>query len=493
LTEAIEIFESLNLPEEAAEAGVWLGFAFNNCGEVAECEVIYNCIEEQFKDGSHPISLLVTINRLFIYISNNQIAAAVKLIKKQAPDFELCRDVRLQAMFHNNAGIIFRRQGDLNAAVHHYNIALDLVAKLKITDFEARMLNNLAYIYKDQKNFTEAHASAEDSLRLFLSGGNLNGIPIIFDTKALIYLDQGKFPLALKAAESAIENFEQGEDYTELTEAIWTKILCLLRLERNEEAFSEFVSLQNIAAERIGDAAVGKFNRLFDNEIYVIKNLPLRAKVAGFKKSRVKSGLRKNNCKITKSARYLGLSGHQHVRSILEDEFPELYEELGMPRPRKRKSKKQGVKMSTEKKPANESRTVILRRENIFEEKVNISKLDFQNADFSFDFDYSSALMETYYFSERMMEMFGVYSDAVVAVELSHEIKDGSAVLIKSENQFVVGRVKFDSFANIYFILDGPVPIPLDETDVIGVPVGYCPGSNVKNDLIKFSQIKNIR
>lgn len=490
LTRAIEIFDDLELPEKSAESNLWLGFAYGNCGETNEYEAVYDYLENQFGNASPRVAFLAAINRLVICVYNNQIIEGKKLIEHYLPAFDLCLDSRLKVMFYNNAGIIYRRAGKLASAVNFYHTAIELVKDLNISEFEARTYNNLAYLYKDQKEFKKAHECADKSLQLFLSGGNENGIPIILDTKAIIYLDEERYDEAFQAVESALVYFIAGEDYNQLTDALWTKILCLFRLERNVEAYIEFVKLQNIAAERIGEVAVKKFAALFDQEVYIPQPLPLPAKIGAFKKHCVKKGLIQSGLKITKAAKKLGLKHHENLRDILLNQFPEIYDEIGMARPKKRLPKKLRPpgEIRTVKIYQPPSRTVVLRPEDIHEEKV-ISRLYFENADFSFDFNYSSDSMETFYFNRDLMKEFGVDSNAIVAVAPLAEIKTGTTVLIKNENEFVVGRIEQDSLSKVYFVAYKMEWIPVDETNVVGVPVGYSAGPASKG-LIEFTRLK---
>ena len=100
-------------------------------------------------------------------------------------------------------------------------------------------------------------------------------LPHALHTKALIYLDWNKLKKALDTINQSIEFFKQGENYRGLTDALWTKIRCLLRLGRKEEALNIFVELENIAAEHIGEIAVKKFAKNLTEEIYVLRKFAL--------------------------------------------------------------------------------------------------------------------------------------------------------------------------------------------------------------------------
>jgi hypothetical protein len=100
LTQSIELFETLKLPEKVSEANIYLGFCYWNCGEVSEYEAIYNYLEMQFgKSPFHPVSLLLSINRLVIFIYCEKKVEALKLIEKTLRSIDYCEDRRIKAMF----------------------------------------------------------------------------------------------------------------------------------------------------------------------------------------------------------------------------------------------------------------------------------------------------------------------------------------------------------------------------------------------------------
>lgn len=508
LTRAIEKFERLGLPEKVAEANLWLGFAYGNCGENEEYQLIYDAIESEFAatSASHRIRLLVVINRIALCIYKNNRIEAEKLIEENAVFFESSADLRLQTMFHNNAGIILMFGGNYRAAGYHFNRSAVLAKALKISDFEARIQNNLAHLYKEQENFKESHAAARRAEELFLSAGNTAGIPIVLDTKALIYLAEKKAEKALQTVETALDYFFQGEDFNVLTDALWTKTLCLLRLDRIEEALVIYGRLHQIAAERIGETAVKKFARLLADEIYVPQAGSLPEEVRRFQKDRVKRGLLKNGLRLVKTAKHLGLGNHENLRNILKKN-PEIYQELKMSSPKKRNAKKRQAPAQppdNRRTPVNDdflrdgfirkdtlpgARTVVLRPEDILEEKV-IAKVRFQNAIFAFDYDFDVEHLDAFYFDENLMSNFGVLSDAVVAVAPLASMKTGLMVLIQHETRFLLGRIEHSALEDIYYLDDENFGwIPLDAGNVVGVPVGYCPMTEADSKLIAFKKL----
>jgi tetratricopeptide (TPR) repeat protein len=483
LTNAIEIFETNQLLDKAAEAKINLAFCYWNLGEVNECETVLEVVESDFgKNLLHPVYLQICVNRLLIYFWNQDLGSALKIIEEIATPMQFCTDVRLQAMFHNQSGIFYTNTAEYEKAIFNLSEAIRFAEKARNKLFVAINLNNLAFLYKDAKEYDTAFKYISESVDKFKLLDNKGFLPHALDTKALIYLDWNKTENALETIDQAIDYFSQGEDYRGLTDALWTKVRCLIRLGRREDAFVTFAELEQIAGERIGEIAVRKFAKNLADEIYALRHLPLLEEVAEFKRSQVAKALKDANGSIGKAAKILRLKNHQTLSDILNKQFPGLVEELGF----KRRARRGGNRAKSE---SSGPRTVTLDRSNIHHER-EISRLVLRDKNFSFDFPFSSDKFETFYFDKYLMQRFGVDCGAIVAVIPVAEFREGLIVLVSNDNVFAIARVEYDGWAEIYFISDEHgMPVPLDEENVIGEAVGYCLMEAADKKFIEFSRL----
>lgn len=333
LTNAIDIFQSEDLPEKAAESKIILAFCYWNSGEVSECEALLSLVENDFSDNKiHPVYLQIQINRLLILAWNEKYDEAIETINKISGSMELCSDLRLKAMFHSEAGITFRRAKRFEDALFHYREALRITTQIGNERFVALNLNNLALLYRDLRDFKSAHDFADKALKLYSELGDKGWIPHVLDTKSLILIDEKKYGAALKTIEEALSYFYKGEDFDGLTAALWTKVLCLIRMQRAEDAVITFIELEKIALENIGEIAVRKFTKNLTEEIYFLRHLPLTEEVSEFKRSQVKAALIEANGVVGKAAKILRVKNHQALSEILNKQFPGLLGELGFKR-----------------------------------------------------------------------------------------------------------------------------------------------------------------
>ncbi len=479
LTNAIEIFEVNKILDKAAEAKISLAFCYWNLGEVSECEAILNIVEAEFgKNLLHPIYLRLCVNRLLICFWRQDLKPAIKIIEEITAPMQFCIDVRLQAMFHNQAGIFYTSTKEYNKAVFHLNEAIRFAKKVNNRFFIAINLNNLAYLYKELKDFRKAFDCISKSISEINKIKHQGFLPHALDTKALIYLDWDKSEKALETINESIECFRQGEDYRGLTDALWTKVRCLMRLERAEDAFFTFAELEHIALEKIGEVAAKKFAKNLTEEVYALKHIALADEVSEFKKARISAALIEVNGVVGKAAKILRLKNHQALSDILNKQFPELLGELGFKRRARRGSRRE-----------NAERAVLLDKFQIHQER-EISRLVLRDKNFSFDFHFSSEKFETFYFDKYQMQKFGIDCGAIVAVIPVEEFIIGQMLLVSREDGFILAKVEHDDWAKIYFVSDDRgLPIPLGEENVVGAPVGYCLMEAADKKFIQFSRL----
>ena len=364
--------------------------------------------------------------------------------------------------------------------IFHLNEAIRLAKKTNNQLYVAITLNNLAFLYKEIKDFQKAFDCISKAIDEVNKVKNQGFLPHALDTKALIFLDWNKPKDALETINKSIECFKQGEDYRGLTDALWTKICCLLRSKRTEDAFLLFAKLEKTASEHIGEIAVKKFAKKLADEIYILRHLPLADEVAAFKKDQVGAALIEANGVIGKAAKILQLKNHQALSDILNKQFPELLRELGFKRRARRNYGKS-------------NRTGNLNSDDGLQ-KRKISRLILTDKHFSFNFEVSSDTLETFYFDKYLMKNFGIESGAIVAVASVSAFRAGITVLVSNENDFFVGKIEFDEWTGVYFITDDKGNlIPIDKTNVIGEPVGFCLFSEADEKYLQFYTLGKMR
>jgi hypothetical protein len=173
---------------------------------------------------------------------------------------------------------------------------------------------------------------------------------------------------------------------------------------------------------------------------------------------------------MAKAVKVLGLRSQQHLSQILNREFPDIYDELGIKR-RAPRSK------GTRKK----------------EPPLDVSRLIMpKGRTYSFNFNWRGTLEpQFYYFPKYLMLAFGIKNNAIVAVMpvKSESVFDGGIVLYSYNYTFRIGRLAYDELAQI-FLVDLEELIFLSDVTLIGVPIGYCPVADRHKKTMKFERLE---
>jgi tetratricopeptide (TPR) repeat protein len=476
LTRAADLFEIAKYTDKAAETKVALANCYWFSGEVSEYDDLMKSVEANFcAEPFHPVSIQIQLNRLLIANWKQDLKEAESFIYEISKVISREHDFRLRTQFHNLAGITFLFSGLLDLSASHFHEAINIARKANYQMFVAFNLNNLAMTYRANGDLERARRTIDEAISMLEIRQATGWIPHALDTKALIYLDQGEHNKALKVIDQSIEIFSGGEDYTGFTDAMWTKCLCLLRLDRFTDALQIFIDLREIAARQIGQVAVDKFEKLLAEEVYVLKRFPLTDELAVLKRSLVVQAMRETGGHVSKAARKLGLRSQQHLSEILNKQFPDIYDELGIER-RARRSNEDPKKTLT---PALGVARLIMPKDRTY----------------SFNFAWrGKEEPQFFYFPQDMMREFGVKTDAVVAVMpvKSESLRAGAAVLYFQDPLFRIGRLSFDNFSEL-FLVDLEEFIFLSDVQLIGVPIGYCPASDRNKRLMTFDPLKLVK
>jgi tetratricopeptide (TPR) repeat protein len=341
LEHAASIFDLIGNYEKAAEAEIARAACYWYSGEVERCDSILSSLEEEF-ERNHPIYLQIQINRvgcLNWQSHHDQALAVINSIYKYATS---CPVQKLQVQFYNQAGITYQLTGEHEKAIDHLLKATFIARTCKNVRLLGLSLNCLSMAFRRSGDFASAHIYAKEAISVLESVGDTGWIPHVLDTRALIFLDEGRPTEALDAIDKAISLFAGSEDYSSLTDAMFTKCRCLLRLRRGPEAFALFAELGHLASVRIGETALRKYSAMLAEEVRNIAGTTLRERTDFLEKDLIREALHASDGNIDEAAKALGET-QQALLLMLKSKYADLYNELGLqgkPRKTKRSAKK---------------------------------------------------------------------------------------------------------------------------------------------------------
>ncbi|MCD9185692.1 MAG: hypothetical protein LUM44_04620 [Pyrinomonadaceae bacterium] len=489
LTIAIELFEKENLSEKAAESKVILAFAYWNNGEVPNAEALLDMVEMEFSENKfHPVNLQIKINRMMLLCWAERLTEAQEISAEILKSLDFCNDMRLRAMYHAEAAILFHHSLKYSKSLIHFNETIRLAKEAKLLNFLALNYNNFSLFYLDNNNYGKAHFYSKQSLEILEEIGHIGWIPHVLDSRANIYLAEQKFKTAQNYIEKSLEMFQKSDDFKGLAAALWTKCLILLRQSQTEDALLVFGELEVVALQNIGEVAARKYAKLLSNQIYSLNGSGYEKEIPGFKKFLVTRALHTAKGKKTEAARLLGFAKHQNLSDILKNQFPGLYESLGYSERGSRSDKniEKAVKAAKIKVKAEKNK---VREETVRKERSVVAKLDLGGKMLSFSWNLDTEQYSTFYFNANVMRSFDLNEGAVVVVVPSDEVVPGDSVVALDGERFVYGKVCHDSFSKVFFLEWEGETVFLTAENIIGVPTAYQSITETKSELIEFIKL----
>lgn len=483
LTKAIDLFYSLDLPERALEAEIGLGLCYFYEGAISESETIYEHILSKFDDNQlNPLYLRTKLNSTMLFQWKGEYQKALEIIEEIEVPMEFCSDARLLISYHNQAGLIYRGSNQFDRAVYHYNKCIEISQQENNWLVVGKNHNNLAFLYKNTGDFDLAHYHIEQAIRIFRGLNHTGFLPHIIDTKAVIYIEEGNFAAALETISEAIFAFQKGDDYAGLIDALWNKSKSLFNLNRKEEAVETFAELSQIAQIRIGEYAVKRYSRLFAGIIHVKQNGSLAEEVQRFKKFEIIGALRRSRHNIVKAAKDLGFEDAENLKSLLDQEFPAIYDELGFGQA----IVKPEVKINHKEKAAkSDSR-----------DPKRINRIELHDVTFEFSETTEKRFLQSeiktfYVAAEIMSDLFAIEKDVVLAAAPFKKPIAGEFLLGKrrDNNEYILNSVHHDKSLDIFYLLNNDEPFPLEEINVVGQAVGYCLFDEIDGENLLFKTL----
>lgn len=469
LTRAADIFANIGDREKTAEANIALAVCYWFSGEVEECNVVLSSLETEFNQNQG-IYLKIQLNRIGCLSWQRNYEQAITIINLINDCVEDFPDQKLQAQFYNNAGLTYHYVGENEKAINYGLKAVDISRLIESDRFLGLNLNCLALFCREINDFTSAHLYAEEAISVFESIGDAGWVPHVLDTRALIFLDEGRFDEALETINKAVALFSESEDYSGLTEAMFTKCRCLLRLRREAEAFALFSELGHIASVRIGETALRKYSAQLAEEVRFIDGKTFRERTDFLKENLIREALRASGGNIGEAAQALGES-HQALSFMLKSKYPGLYEEFGIARKPRTAAPRAKRPKSTEP----QIRHVLMP----------------PSMKYAYDFHIDETPdISTFLVSAELAGKLGLKGSKLVAVAKMKEPKPGVTVLYEADDVYDTGRLIYDNLTGLFVIEKGEDDfVFFTDVSLLGVPIGYCDTGSVNRNMLEFRRI----
>ena len=281
VTEALHIFQTLNLKTKVSEAQYELGMCYFRKGAYGEARVV---LDEAMK-GLEDTELLakILIRRTIIEIWLGKHHEAWDTLKEAQAFYERCSDA-VKGRWHGQMALVLRRlacEGNRadysDRAIIEYTAAIYHYEQAKHERYCATNLNNLAFLLYKLGRYEEAHEHLDRAHNFLQKIRDVGLLAQVDETRARVLAAQQNYLEARRVIIGVAEIFERGGESALLADALIIKATAQARLGDYEESLQTFRSAIRVAKSagalsNAGRAAVAMIEehaeRLSEYELY---------------------------------------------------------------------------------------------------------------------------------------------------------------------------------------------------------------------------------
>ena len=239
ISESAALFENLRTAEKVAEARVDLSICYWREGALDEARVTLDLVLQTLGESRSEQRLRAMLNSAIVERAATRDHDALRIYKEAAPLFDSSSNNALKGKFHNshatllnNLGTSEHREEYIDQALVEFSAASYHFEQAGHKRFQARVENNVGFLFATIGRFEEAHQHLVRARALHLSAGDRGGAAGADDTRAQAFILEGKYQQAERAARSAVRSLSQGEEHALLAEALTTHGRALARLNQ---------------------------------------------------------------------------------------------------------------------------------------------------------------------------------------------------------------------------------------------------------------------
>ncbi len=247
ITQSHTIFEARRNRKKIAEAQTELALIYWRTGENNEAR---DCLNEALTLLSidSDLKAKAVIRLAVVEFRAARHEKALRILRRHAPLFDKIQNHTLKGSYHDTIGnaledlsVIRKRADYVDRALIEYAAARLHFEQAGHKFYLAALENNLGMLYFRINRRDEAHEHLDRARRIFQSLKEVSLVAQVDETRARVFLRQGRFVEAEHVARSAVRNQEKTNRYGLVAEALTTHGKALARLERYGAALSAFL------------------------------------------------------------------------------------------------------------------------------------------------------------------------------------------------------------------------------------------------------------
>jgi tetratricopeptide (TPR) repeat protein len=290
ITESITLYETLHDSRKVAEARTELAWCYWRSGDNDSARILSSeALKRLTIGGNARANALIVLS--FVEWAESRFEEVIKILTENASVFDRISNHTFKGTFHNQLGITFRaiasaskKRSDYfqraiaeyHTADEHFKIARNLV-------YRAHVKNNTANVLRELGRFSEAHEYLEQARRLFTRVKDKVRVAQVDDTRAQVFIAEGKYAQAELTARTAARSFDKAGRRCFLAETLMVQGIALARMREPQRA--QFIFQQAIeTANQAG--SIGRAGLAALTMIEEIDTLPREVQSVAYEQAR---------------------------------------------------------------------------------------------------------------------------------------------------------------------------------------------------------------
>jgi tetratricopeptide (TPR) repeat protein len=270
ISESISIFESRSYAKKVLEAQTELACCYWREGALDEARVVLKEVLARLTSNNE-LKAKAVLRSAIVEWSALRYADSLQTLTDAAPLFEKITNHTIKGSYHNAlAGVLedigtSEQHADyLDRAFIEYTAASFHFEQAGHKPYRANVENNLGFLYFKANKFAEAHEHLDRARRLLVSLKDRSGVAQVDETRARVFIAEGRNAEAEQAASAAVNALGQGGRQSLLAEALITHGTVLARLKHNDYARATFLRAMEVAHQSgaLNDAGMAALTML---------------------------------------------------------------------------------------------------------------------------------------------------------------------------------------------------------------------------------------
>jgi tetratricopeptide (TPR) repeat protein len=270
ISESLQVFESRGSAKKVFEAQTELAYCYWREGAYDEARVILKGVVAGLTTDSK-LKAKAVLRSAIVERSAIRYHDALRILIDAAPLFDKIHDHTIKGGYHNELGLVLKnlaasenREDYLDRAFVEYAAASYHFEQAGHKYYSAHVENNLGFLYFKADKFPEAHEHLDRARHLLVSLKDRGYVAQVDETRARVFLAEGRNSEAEQAASAAVNTLGQGGRQSLLAEALITHGTALARLRHYDFARASFLRAMEVAHQSgaLNDAGMAALTML---------------------------------------------------------------------------------------------------------------------------------------------------------------------------------------------------------------------------------------